>query len=80
MNNEQYKQANQQFDVRYSRLLKAGYTKHVMTSDIGYSRPFEIHGLTGRRSVGIPVFISNSDLMWKPLDAFDTDIQAILGE
>lgn len=79
MKNEDYKIANDRFDVRYGRLLKAGFVKHHLTGDVGYVRPFEIHGLVGKCTF-VPTFISNSELMWKPFEAFNSDIQAIIGE
>lgn len=74
-----YKEKNKQFDLRFGKLLRAGAKRHVFTGDVGYARPFEVHGLL-IKTYSVPTFISNSDLMWKPTEAFNDDIQAIIGE
>ena len=78
MNNIDMQKINLRFDTRYGSLLRAGWKKHVISNNIGYVRDFEIHGLVGMRPCGVPLFISNSDLMWKPFEAFDSDIQTLL--
>lgn len=74
-----YIETNKRFDIRYRKLVEAGAKKHVFTGDVGYSRPFEVHGLLIKKFL-VPQFISNGDLMWKPSEAFDSNIRELFGE
>lgn len=70
-----YKEHNRRFDERFSKLLKAGF-KHYTIQDNAFS-----HGGLGRKGpFGKTVFISATELMWKPTEAFDYEIREMFND
>lgn len=67
-----YKEHNRRFDERFSKLLKAGFNY--------YMNDWSQSGLGRKGPFGKTVFISTSELMWKPTEAFDYEIREMFND
>lgn len=78
--NQEHLIRNTRFDVRYSRLLKAGAIKVELKTDNGL---FTVYGLLLPNTLSMQSchkIVLNTEIMFKPLDCFIESVQNIIKE
>lgn len=76
MNSRDYLEHNERFDKRFQALRRAGFKCVELSRDEFSPKVAALYG-----NVGISKFVvTHSEIMWKPLGAFELYLQNILGE